>query len=75
MQTEVDDIVEKALKLSPSIRAYLAEMLLESLDYEDDFPISNEWLVEIQRRCNELDNREVLSIPSDQALAYLQTSG
>jgi hypothetical protein len=38
MTAEIEDIAEKALMLSPSARAYLAELLLESLDYEENFP-------------------------------------
>jgi hypothetical protein len=49
MSVEVEEIAEKALMLSPSARAHLAEILLESLDYEEDFAISPEWMTEIRR--------------------------
>jgi hypothetical protein len=48
MQPELKDIAERVLKLPPTARAYLAEVLLQSLDYEDDFPVSEEWIKEIQ---------------------------
>jgi hypothetical protein len=31
---------EQALKLEPALRAYIAEILLERLDYEEDFVVS-----------------------------------
>jgi len=33
--------------LPPNTRASLAELLLESLDHEEDFPVPDEWLDEI----------------------------
>jgi hypothetical protein len=33
----IETITEQALNLTPTSRAYLAEMLLESLDYSEDF--------------------------------------
>ncbi len=72
MNSEIYEIAEKALKLSPSARAYLAEMLLESLDHEEDFPISASWMAEIRRRCREIDNGEKQIVPGDEAFARLQ---
>ena len=40
MKSDVKNIAENALNLSPSARAYLAEILLESLDFEEDFQTS-----------------------------------
>lgn len=72
MDSEIEAIAEKALKLSPSARAYLADMLLESLDYEEDFLVSEEWMTEIQKRCREIDRGEVKLIPGEEALTHLQ---
>ncbi|MGZ4954797.1 MAG: hypothetical protein ACXV8O_12015 [Methylobacter sp.] len=33
----IETITEQALKFAPASRAYIAEILLESLDYEEDF--------------------------------------
>ncbi len=71
MSLEVEEIAEKALMLSPSARAQLAEILLESLDYEEDFVISPEWMTEIHRRCREIDSGEVQLLPGEEALAEL----
>ena len=72
MQSEIEDIAEKALKLPSNARASLAEILLKSLDYEEDFLISEEWMDEIQKRCREIDEGEVQLISAEDALAGLQ---
>jgi putative addiction module component (TIGR02574 family) len=71
MSMELEEIAEKALMLSPTARAQLAEILLESLDYEEGFVISPEWMTEIRRRCREIDNGEVQLLPGEEALAEL----
>ena len=38
MRSEVEMITEQALKLSLPARACIVEALLESLDFEEDFP-------------------------------------
>ena len=55
MKSRVEEVAKKALKLPSSARASLAEILLESLDHEEDFLISDEWMAEIQRRCREIE--------------------
>jgi putative addiction module component (TIGR02574 family) len=72
MKSEIEEIAEKALKLPSTARAFLAEMLLESLDYEEDFPISDEWIQEIQARCREIEEGSVQLISAEDALAQLQ---
>ena len=49
-------ILDEAMQLEPTARAFVAETLLESLDLDQDFAVSQEWLVEIQRRCAEIDS-------------------
>lgn len=72
MKSEIEDIAEKALKLPSNARASLAEILLESLDHEENFLISEEWMNEIQKRCREIDEGKVQLIPAEDALAQLQ---
>jgi putative addiction module component (TIGR02574 family) len=72
MHVEVQEIAEKVLQLSSEARAYLAEMLLESLDHEEDFAVSDEWRTEIRKRCREIEEGKVELIPGDQAMAALQ---
>ena len=49
-------ILDEAMQLEPTARAFIAETLLESLDLEQDYPVSPEWLEEIRRRCAEIDS-------------------
>ena len=49
-------ILDEAMQIEPTTRAFIAESLLESLDLDEDFPVSPEWLEEIQRRCAEIDS-------------------
>ncbi|QTA80228.1 Putative addiction module domain-containing protein [Desulfonema limicola] len=72
MDLTVENIAKKALSLSLSSRAYLAEVLLESIDFEDDFIISQEWLDEIHKRCREIDNQDVKLIDGEKALRNLR---
>lgn len=68
MTTSMDQLVSQALSLPLPSRAFLAEKLLESLDAEEDFQISDEWKAEINRRCRELDEGTAQGIPAEQAL-------
>ncbi len=49
-------ILDDAMRLEPTARAFVAETLLESLDLDQDFAVSQEWLEEIRRRCAEIDS-------------------
>jgi hypothetical protein len=44
-------VLEDALPLESKTRAFIAETLLDSLDLEQDFPVTPEWLAEIHRCC------------------------
>ena len=72
MQPEIKDIAERILKLPPTSRAYLAEMLLQGLDYEEDFPVSDEWINEIHNRCREMDEEKIQLVMAEDALDQLQ---
>ena len=72
MKSEVQSITEKALKLSPSARAYIAEILLQSLDFEEDFPVSEDWKAEIQKRCQEIDKGDVELVAGEEAMGRLR---
>jgi len=58
MSTKPDPkkILDEAMQLEPTTRAFIAETLLESLDLDQNFPVSQEWLEEIRRRCAEIDS-------------------
>jgi putative addiction module component (TIGR02574 family) len=69
---DAQTITEQALKLAPAARAYIAEILIESLDYEEDFPVSEEWRQEIQKRCKEIDTNSALLLDGEQVMAELR---
>jgi putative addiction module component (TIGR02574 family) len=71
MVQKVKNILDQALALPPNSRAYIAEVLLESLDFEQDFPVGKAWKAEIDKRCREIDQGEVELISGDEALASL----
>ncbi|WKJ91156.1 addiction module protein [Methylomonas montana] len=69
---DAQTITEQALKLAPAARAYIAEILIESLDYDEDFPVSEEWRQEIQKRCKEIDANSALLLDGEQVMAELR---
>ena len=56
--TDPKKILDEAMQLDPTARAFVAETLLESLELNPDFAVSQEWLEEIRRRCAEIDSGE-----------------
>ncbi len=57
--------MKQALELPSQARAFIAEKLLESLDYEEPFDLSSEWKEEIERRCRQIDQGQVQLTASD----------
>ncbi len=72
MMTNIQRIIDEAMELDASARAFLVETLLESLEVGTDLEVSEEWQAEIRRRCAEIDSGAVALIPGDQALAQLR---
>ena len=72
MKANAKKILEEAMQLEPDTRALIAETLLESLDFEEDFEISQAWRDEIRRRCEQIDRGEVELIDSDTVMAELR---
>ena len=68
----IESITEQALSLAPTARAYLAEILLESLDYEEDVQVSEAWQQEIKKRCQEIDANPSLLIDGNKFVAELK---
>jgi putative addiction module component (TIGR02574 family) len=60
--------MKKALELPREARGLIAEKLLESLDFEEPFELSNEWRDEIDRRCRQIEDGTVKLIPGDKVL-------
>jgi len=72
MKADAKKILEEAMQLEPATRAFIAEALLEGLDFEQDFEVSQSWLTEIQRRCNEIDRANAELVDSDTVMAELR---
>jgi hypothetical protein len=59
MNATAEQVMVEALGLSPSLRAFVAERLIESLDIPDAAPLSAKWKEEVRCRCAELDRGTV----------------
>lgn len=68
MNLKAETIVKDAMKLPREERAFVAEKLLESLDFEEPFTLSPEWQEEILRRCRELDEGKLDLISGEQVI-------
>ena len=77
MSPKIEHVMKQALELPSQVRAFIAEKLLESLDFEEPFDLSSEWKDEITRRCRQIDEGEVQLTPADrvftEAAKRLQT--
>jgi len=65
----VKKIVSEALELPPSLRALIAEKLIESLDEEGSAELSPAWREEILRRCAEVDEGRVVPLDAKEVMA------
>ncbi len=72
MKPNPQKIIEDAMQLEPTTRAFVAESLLESLDFEEDFSLSEEWNQEIRRRCEEIDSGKAVLVEGETVLANLR---
>ena len=70
---KTDSIIDEILRLPRESRALLAEKLLESLDYEEGFEVSPEWMDEIKRRCREIDDGTVTLSSSEKVFEELDS--
>ena len=69
MGIPAEKIISEALQLPSTLRALVAERLIESLDFTDTAELSPEWRNEIIKRCREIDENAVELIPADTVLA------
>lgn len=69
MSPETEHVMKQALELPSQMRAFIAEKLLESLDFEEPFDLSSEWKEEISRRCRQIDEGQVQLTPGDKVFA------
>lgn len=72
MKPDPKRILEEALTLPVDVRTWIAELLLGTLETNEDFQISQEWLEEIRRRCAEMDASPLNLLEGDAVLAELR---
>jgi len=72
MKPDPEIILSDALSLDIHTRAQVAEALLASLDTDEDFSVSPEWLEEIHRRCDEIDSGRTSLLDGDSVLGELR---
>jgi putative addiction module component (TIGR02574 family) len=74
MSRSLTELTDEALALPPESRAFLAEKLLETLDFEEDFSVGDAWREEIRKRCSDLDHGRVQTIRADAAISEVRKS-
>lgn len=67
-------ILTEALELPSSLRAMVAERLIESLDEDQSLEMSPEWQNEIIRRCREIDEGSAVLISAEAVFKRLYNS-
>lgn len=72
MKPDPKKILADALLLEPSVRALIADSLLESLEAGEEVPLGLEWKTEIERRCREIDAGTKALIDGDTVMAELR---
>jgi hypothetical protein len=65
----IEELKAEALRLDPEARAYLARVLLASLDGMSDAEIERLWIVEAVARDDELNRGAARAYPADEVLA------
>lgn len=68
----IETVANQALKLNVNARAYLAQVLLESLDYEEEIIVYSQWREEIKKRCQEIKNSPEILIDGKSFLSALK---
>ncbi len=66
--TELERLTSELLCLPAEQRAELVEILLQSLEEEEDKDVKSAWLTEIHRRDREIRSGEATCKPADQVL-------
>ena len=66
----IEQLTQEALSLPKDLRLQLVEKLLDSLEVDES--IQSEWLVEAEKRRNEIRNGLVQPIPGEEALAKVR---
>jgi len=72
MSSIAEQILERAMTLSPAERVPAAEELLRSVESPQQAEIDTEWEAEIERRIEELDAGKVQTRPAREVIAELR---
>jgi putative addiction module component (TIGR02574 family) len=72
METQLEKLANEALKLTPIERAAFAQLLLASLDQDDE--VDDAWAVEVERRIAEVESGTTPVIPMDVALSKVRSA-
>jgi len=65
---EFEELTTRAMALAADNRAELAELLILSLEEDDDKALKSTWLAEIHRRDQEIRAGAAVTKPADQVL-------
>jgi len=68
----VEQVMKDALSLPSSLRALLAEKLVESLEFDVDDTVQTLWLNEAKQRRDEIRSGVVQPISGEEALAQVR---
>jgi hypothetical protein len=74
MSNELNEIASKALRLSPSERALLANSLLSSLDGKDDPDLEVIWSKEAEARYDSYLRGDISSKPATEVISKIKAS-
>lgn len=72
MDPTPEQVMDQALRLPRTSRAYLAERLIESLDQDQEAGLSEAWRTEIRRRCEQIDSGAVDLLPAEDVIGSLR---
>ena len=72
MKPDPKKVLSDAMRMDIHARAQVAEALLASLDSDEDFPVSPEWMEEIARRCDEINTGRVTLLDGDLVMNELR---
>jgi Putative addiction module component len=68
----IEQITQEALSLPNTLRVFLVEKLIESLEFDVDEAIQASWTAAAKQRCEEIRTGVVQSIPGDEALVQVR---
>jgi putative addiction module component (TIGR02574 family) len=74
MSLTQQEILEAALALPRDSKLKLAEQILESIDPVDQADIDAAWVVEVNRRLEELERGDAQTIPAEQVFARIRAA-